>query len=68
MARSNGGQFSTYDADHDGVNCASYYGGGFWYYSCADALITASTYSSNFKWYTSFGVMYLNAVEVALLC
>ena len=70
MAYNNGKQFSTYDADHDGVayNCASDYGGGFWYGACTNVYITTSNY---FRWYTPPGSMYwmyLNAVEVSLLC
>ena len=70
MAYSNGRQFSTYDADHDGGhNCASAYGGGFWWNGCGTALLTTSTGSGGFAWYTtSSGWMLLNVVEVSLLC
>ena len=63
--------FSTYDADHDtwlNVNCASDYGGGFWYLDCGDAYVTTSTTSEAFVWLTPTGWMYLKAVEVSLLC
>ena len=53
MSYSNGRQFSTYDADHDGWsgNCASNFGGGFWYGGgCSAAYITTSTTSSDFWW------------------
>ena len=72
MALNNGQQFSTYDADHDGLsggNCASSFGGGFWYgHNCGSAGITTSTTSGGFLWYTSSGWMPLNVAEVSLLC
>ena len=72
MKYSNGQQFSTYDADHDGWlfggNCAIFYGGGFWYDWCSVAYVTTSTTSYDFGLYTSTGWMYLNVVEVSLLC
>ena len=68
MSMSNGQQFSTYDADHDGfaVNCASWNGGGFWFGSwCTHALITTSTDNNGFlSWYS----MKLNVVKVSLWC
>ena len=68
----NGQQFSTYDADHDGgpnYNCASAYGGGFWYDGpCGGDHITTSTSSYSFQWLTPTGWMSLNVVEVSLLC
>ena len=69
-AMSNGKQFSTYDADHDTWtgNCATSYGGGFWYGYCADAHITTSISSGGFTWKGSSGYIYLNATEVTLLC
>ena len=70
MARSNGQQFSTFDADHDAnvrVNCASNFGGGFWYGMCGGVFITTSTTSRDFMWLNSSFVK-LNAVEVSLLC
>ena len=39
----NGMKFSTYDTDNDlnsGDNCASRYGGGWWYYGCYVACLT----------------------------
>ena len=71
MAYSNGRQFTTYDADHDGWvggNCASNSGGGFWYGGCANAFITISSSSDYFAWYISTGWMQLNVVEVFLSC
>ena len=71
MALSNAQPFSTDDADHDtytGFNCASELGGGFWYGHCGQALITTSIASNYFMWYTPAGWMYLNAVEVFVLC
>ena len=67
MAYYNGQQFTTYDADHDGWsgNCAWDHGGGFWYASCASALITTSSY---FAWPTPTVWLYMNVVEVSLLC
>ena len=69
MARDNGQQFTTFDADHDPAsnNCASDYCGGFWYGSgCGDAHLTTS--NGNFYWYTPTDWMSLNVVEVSLLC
>ena len=72
MKYSNGRQFTTNDADHDGWsdnNCASRYGGGYWYNYCSHAQLTASTLSSYFAWHTnSTSWLYLNVVEVSLLC
>ena len=71
MAWCNGRQFTTYDADNDGRvggNCAIINGGGFWYPWCGDAHLTTSTSSGLFFWYTPTGTIYLNAVEVYLLC
>jgi len=38
----NGMMFSTYDRDNDAYtgNCASHFGGGFWYYRCCKACVT----------------------------
>ena len=77
MAYSNGRQFSTNDADHDGnpnYNCAGVYGGGFWYHGCAYAQITTSTRSSDFMWgyWSPANTIYyyysLKVAEVSLLC
>ena len=72
MAVSNGWQFTTYDADHDGyvnVNCANLVGGGFWCATwCAYAYMTTSTKSVDFKWYSPNDRIYLNVVEVSLVC
>ena len=69
MADDNGWQFSTYDSDHDGcmgINCASYYGGGFWCNCCGDAYIMTSKFG--LSWKSSTVVVHLNVVEVSLLC
>ena len=76
MAAHNGQQFTTKDADHDlsNSNCASLYGGGFWYAGCGRAHLTTSrrTNTFSFEWYYislgSKGWMQLNFVEVRLLC
>ena len=54
MAFSNGLPFTTYDADHDAYsgNCASYYGGGFWFGDGWEACMTGSSFSYYFAWYT----------------
>ena len=70
MVVHSGQQFSTYDADNDAWedNCASYYGGGFWYASCYVAGLTTSPASSHFYWNNRVSVYYLNIIEVRLLC
>ena len=70
MEYHNGRQFSTYDADNDGWvgdNCASVFGGGFWFGDgCGPVGIT--TTGDFFEWPTSTSYMHLNVVEVSLLC
>ena len=70
MVNSNGHQFSTYDATNTwAYECASAYGGGFWYGDCASAALTTSAPGFGFLWsiYPA-GWMYLNVVQVSLLC
>ena len=65
-----GAQFSAKDARHDTstYDCATYYGGGFWWSSCGHAQITVSNSDYNLACVTANGWMYLNTVEIAVLC
>ena len=75
MLYENGKQFSTYDVDNDGYvgSCASLYNCGSWFGSgsfdpCGEThLMVGSQFFRFYNPVTSAG-MYLNAVEVRLLC
>ena len=49
LTYSNLSKFSTYDKDNDknSGNCASSYGGGWWYNSCAQGKLTGDPYASS---------------------
>ena len=68
MGYHNGYQFTTFDKCNDvwyagTANCAVYFGGGFWYRSCAYARITQSP-ARHFGWNNP---LLLSYVEVRLL-
>ena len=63
--------FSTYDRDNDYfsyVNCAAYFGGGFWYTQCGSCCVNCyggDGINSNFFW-ANIGTM--QASRMWLLC
>ena len=61
--------FSTYDRDNDRypANCAANSGGGFWYKSCARAIVNAAPES--FRWWSSLSTYdYLQSSRMWLTC
>jgi len=71
----NGMKFSSYDRDNDPWstrhpiyknNCAVYYGGGFWYKSCAAARITSV--GGDFAWNVLPGSNQLQRCRLWLTC
>ena len=71
MDNHNGIQFTTKDRDHDentGLNCADdYTGGGWWYKSCGDSVLTGGHSNRNIYWGNERGAtIYFSFVEMKL--
>ena len=68
----NGKPFTTFDNDNDddGRNCATIYGGGWWFNSCYHSFLTgnhtASSKNERIQWYDGTGINYLPHVEMKI--
>jgi len=71
LGYSNGLMFSTYDRDNDqskNSNCASYFGGGFWYGNCYWCGVNVSRDVNNFLWHGLPGGSRLLTARMWLQC
>jgi len=68
----NGEQFSTVDRDNDpssSLNCAAWYGGGFWYPRyCGWCFVNGARSNDHFYWYRLPGDFYLQLSRMWLQC